>query len=278
MGKYGKIARYLMEDGLVAPGMFVEPEPVDFDMVARAHAADYVRQVFQAKVDPVIAREIGFAVNESVALRARLSAGATLAAGRLALQSGIATSTAGGSHHARHEQGAGFCVLNDVAIATHNLLAVGEVEHVLVLDCDVHQGDGTAEIFGHDHRVTTISIHSEKNYPVRKVASNLDVGLADDTDDAAYLYALAETLEKTEALPQPDLVFYNAGVDVHREDRLGRLAMTDRGIAQRDRNVISHFLARGVSVAAVQGGGYSNDVDAVARRHTIIHHVAAEFA
>lgn len=278
MGKYGKIARYLMEDGLVAPGMFVEPEPVDFDMVARAHAADYVRQVFQAKVDPVIAREIGFAVNESVALRARLSAGATLAAGRLALQSGIATSTAGGSHHARHEQGAGFCVLNDVAIATHNLLAVGEVEHVLVLDCDVHQGDGTAEIFGHDHRVTTISIHSEKNYPVRKVASNLDVGLADDTDDAAYLYALAETLEKTEALPQPDLVFYNAGVDVHREDRLGRLAMTDKGIAQRDRNVISHFLARGVSVAAVQGGGYSNDVDAVARRHTIIHHVAAEFA
>lgn len=278
MGKYGKIARYLMEDGLVTPGMFVEPEPVDFDMVARAHAADYVRQVFQAKVDPVIAREIGFAVNESVALRARLSAGATLAAGRLALQSGIATSTAGGSHHARHEQGAGFCVLNDVAIATHNLLAVGEVEHVLVLDCDVHQGDGTAEIFGHDHRVTTISIHSEKNYPVRKVASNLDVGLADDTDDAAYLYALAETLEKTEALPQPDLVFYNAGVDVHGEDRLGRLAMTDRGIAQRDRNVISHFLARGVSVAAVQGGGYSNDVDAVARRHTIIHHVAAEFA
>ncbi len=235
------------------------------------------RQVFTANVEPAISREIGFDVNPSVAMRARLSSGATLAAARLALQEGVATSTAGGSHHAGRDQGRGFCVFNDVAIAAANLIADGDARQIMIVDCDVHQGDGTAEIFAGNDRVTTISIHNEKNYPARKKPSDLDLGLADGLEDAGYLKLLAEALEQASDFPKPDVVFYNAGVDVHRDDRLGRLSMSDEGIVRRDRAVISYFTKKGIPVAAVQGGGYSNDVEAVARRHTIIHHVAAEF-
>lgn len=271
------IAQYLMEDGLISPGEFLVPEPIEFDTAAHAHSAAYVRQVFTANVEPAISREIGFDVNSSVAMRARLSSGATLAAARLALQRGVATSTAGGSHHAGRDQGRGFCVFNDVAIAAANLIAAGDARQIMVFDCDVHQGDGTAEIFAGNDRVTTISIHNEKNYPVRKKPSDLDLGLADGLEDDGYLWELHQVLEQAAAFPRPDIVFYNAGVDVHREDRLGRLSLTDEGIARRDRAVLKHFIAQGIPVAAVQGGGYSNDVEAVARRHTIIHHVAAGF-
>jgi len=277
MGKYGMIAKMLVGDGLLHQTDFIVPEPVEFDMASRAHDARYVRQVFTASVDPLINREIGFDVNESVSKRARLSSGATLLAGRLALDTGIATSTAGGSHHARYNQGAGFCVFNDVAIASANLIAEGEVKSILVFDCDVHQGDGTAAIFSGDRQVTTVSIHSEKNYPVRKKASDIDVGLADKTGDEEYLEILAETLDRAIGICKPDLVFYNAGVDPHENDRLGRLSLTSDGLARRDRAVIGFFRARRIPVAAVQGGGYSDELEEVARRHTIIHHVANEF-
>ena len=278
MGKYGLIAQYLMEDGLAHPGGFVIPEPVEFDMAAHAHDPSYVAQVFQANVDTRISREIGFDINQSVSTRARLSSGATLLAGQLALDNGLATSTAGGSHHARRNQGAGFCVFNDVAIATANLLSQGMVNRVLIFDCDVHQGNGTAEIFFNDHRVKTVSIHGEKNYPTRKIASDLDIGLPDGTGDQPYLETLSSALEQSIREFQPDLVFYNAGVDPHHEDRLGRLSLSNDGLEQRDRTVIRFFRERGIALAGVQGGGYSNDIEAVARRHTIIHHVAAEFA
>lgn len=278
MGKYGLIARFLTEDGLVGPGEFIVPEPIEFDQAARAHDAEYVRQVFTASVDGRIAREIGFDISPAVAMRARLSSSASLLAGRIALERGIATSTAGGSHHARRAQGAGFCVFNDVGIAAANLLAAGDAKRVLVLDCDVHQGDGTADIFHGEDRVATVSIHSEKNYPVRKVASDLDVGLPDDIGDEAYLEIVEDTLPKALSFGKPDLVYYNAGVDPHENDRLGRLALSDEGLAQRDRTVIAFFRAHKVPVVCVQGGGYSSDAAQAARRHTIIHHVAAEFA
>ncbi|MCB1386956.1 MAG: histone deacetylase [Nitratireductor sp.] len=278
MAKYGLIARYLVEDGLLAASDFVQPEPVEFDQAARAHDPAYVRQVFDARVDGRIAREIGFDVSPAVARRARLSSGASLAAGRLALALGIATSTAGGSHHARRTQGAGFCVFNDVAIAAANLIAGGEARRILVFDCDVHQGDGTADIFRGDRRVVTVSIHNEKNYPLRKIASDLDVGLPDHVRDDAYLETVQDTLDRALAFGLPDLVFYNAGVDPHGDDRLGRLALTDEGLARRDRAVIGFFRQRAIPVACVQGGGYSSDVAEIARRHTIVHHVAAEFA
>ncbi len=278
MGKYGAIIRLLRQDGLISDAQSLQPEAIEFDAATHAHTADYVRQVFASNVDPLIVREIGFPVNETVSRRARLSAAATLLAGRTALERGVATSTAGGSHHARRQKGAGFCVFNDVAIASTNLLASGDVRHIMVFDCDVHQGDGTAEIFTGESRVTTISIHNQKNYPVRKVPSDLDINLADGIEDQAYLNTLADTLERSTSFATPDLVFYNAGVDPHRDDRLGRLALSDDGLARRDRTVLRFFRDRSIPVTAVQGGGYSTDVETVARRHTIIHHVASEFA
>lgn len=278
MGKYGLIARLLIEDGLLTPQDFIIPDPIEFDQAGYAHSADYVRQVFQANLDPAITKDIGFAVNESVSMRARLSSGATLLAGKIALDKGIATSTAGGSHHARRNQGAGFCVFNDVAIAAKNLIASGDAKHILIFDCDVHQGDGTADIFKSDANVTTISIHNEKNYPTRKIASDLDIGLEDNLGDGAYLETIDIALSRAFEFTKPDLVFYNAGVDPHHKDRLGRLSLSDDGLRLRDRAVIKHFREQNIPIAAVQGGGYSYDVDEVARRHTIIHHVAAEFA
>ncbi|MEZ5871638.1 MAG: histone deacetylase [Nitratireductor sp.] len=278
MEKYARVAEILVEDGIAGPGDFHVPGPAPGQWIALAHDRNYVDQVFNANVPASITRLIGFDVNESVAARARHASAGTILTARLALECRIACSTAGGSHHARRTHGAGFCVFNDVGVAASLLLAEGEINQAMVFDCDVHQGDGTAEIFASDPRVTTVSIHSQKNYPVRKEISDLDVGLADNTGDEAYLEALDETLARLSGFPQPDLVFYNAGVDPHVEDRLGRLALSDSGLTERDRRVIRHFLDKGVAVAGVLGGGYSSDIETVARRHTILHRVARDFA
>jgi acetoin utilization deacetylase AcuC-like enzyme len=158
------------------------------------------------------------------------------------------------------------------------MLASGEIGSALIFDCDVHQGDGTAEIFSQETRVLTVSMHAEKNFPARKESSDIDVGLPDDTGDAAYLEVLGETLRRALDLMRPDIVFYNGGVDPHRDDRLGRLALSDVGLRERDRRVIGFFRDRNIPVAGVMGGGYSRDIAAVAGRHAILHEVAAEFA
>ncbi|RNC96463.1 MAG: histone deacetylase [Oricola sp.] len=279
MGKYARLAEVLIEDGLAAPGTFIVPAPAPRDWVKLAHDDTYVDQVYAFDVPRAIEREIGFEVTKRTSLRAQCATTGTVMAARLALEHGIACNTAGGSHHARHAQGAGFCTFNDVAVAARLLLADGEVSSALVLDLDVHQGDGTAEIFAADARVFTASIHAEKNYPVRKKASDFDLGLPDGVGDSAYLKTLALALEELRGrVPSPDIVFYNAGVDVHGEDRLGRLALTNHGIERRERMVISHFRMRGIPVCGVIGGGYSRDVDALARRHALLHHVADEFS
>ena len=278
MEKYARVAEILVEDGIVGPGDFHMPGPAPSQWVALAHDQSYVDQVFAASVVGEISRLIGFDVNESVAERARHASAGTVMTARLALEHGIACSTAGGSHHAKRAHGAGFCVFNDVGVAASLLLAEGAIGQAMVFDCDVHQGDGTAEIFSSEPRVTTISIHSQKNYPVRKEISDLDVGLADDTGDDDYLEILDTTLARLGDFPTPDLVFYNAGVDPHADDRLGRLSLSDAGIVERDRRVISYFRERGIAVAGVLGGGYSSDIEVIARRHTILHRVAAEFA
>ncbi|WP_306120028.1 MULTISPECIES: histone deacetylase [unclassified Roseitalea] len=279
MRKYARLAEVLIEEGLAAPGTFIVPGPAPAAWVKLAHEAAYVDQVFAAAVPEQVGREIGFEVNERTALRARCATTGTVMAARLALECGIACNTAGGSHHARRAQGAGFCTFNDVAVAALVLLAAGEIANALVVDLDVHQGDGTAEIFAGDDRVFTASLHAQKNYPVRKQVSDFDLGLPDAMEDAAYLKTLALALEELRGrVPAPDIVFYNAGVDVHRDDRLGRLSLTDHGLEARERMVIAHFRARGVPVCGVIGGGYDRDIDALARRHATLHRVAAEFA
>ena len=185
---------------------------------------------------------------------------------------------AGGSHHGQRATGAGFCVFNDVAVAARALHAEGAIRRALVIDLDVHQGDGTAECLALDPDLFTFSVHAEKNYPVRKIPSDLDVSLADGLEDAAYLDVLAAHVPRLLDALKPDLVFYNAGVDPHRDDRLGRLALTDEGLRGRDRFVVGEARRRRVPLVAVVGGGYADDLDALARRHAIVFEAMAEMA
>ncbi|MCQ0987844.1 histone deacetylase family protein [Jiella marina] len=277
MSKFTRLARILVEDGVVGASGFHIPAPALPGWLRLAHDARYVDQVLFQAVPPAMEKAIGFQVDERVAMRSRCATGGTVLTARLALAEGIACNTAGGSHHARREGGAGFSVFNDVAVAASVLIADGDVDRVLVVDCDVHQGDGTARIFAGEPRVFTLSLHAEHNYPAEKAVSDMDVGLPDRTDDGGYHAVLSDALEAAFDRSSPDLVFFNAGVDPHRDDRLGRLSLSDSGLAERDRQVFGFFRERDIPVAAVIGGGYSRDIDALARRHSIVHRVATEF-
>ncbi|HEY8565459.1 MAG TPA: histone deacetylase [Beijerinckiaceae bacterium] len=277
MRKYGRLAEVLVEEGLVPEG-FVVPEPAPRDIIALAHDGLYVDQVLACAVPQEIERRIGLPVDAGVVRRACTSAGGTLLAGRLALRHGMAGTAAGGSHHGQRATGAGFCVFNDVAIAAKALQAEGAVERVLVIDLDVHQGDGTADCLSGDPDLFTFSVHAEKNYPYRKIPSDLDVGLPDAMEDEAYLAVLSAHVPRLLDALQPDLVFYNAGVDPHRDDKLGRLALSDEGLAARERYVVGEVRRRGVPLCAVIGGGYSADVEALSRRHALVFRAMATYA
>jgi acetoin utilization deacetylase AcuC-like enzyme len=278
MSKYGYLRLGLERRGLMAPGSWLAPAPASPAMLHLAHDVGYVERCLTLALSPEEVRRIGLPQTEQVVCRARLAAaGATLAA-RLALEHGIACNGAGGSHHAGPAGGSGYCVFNDVAVAALTLLAEGRVGRVMVIDTDVHQGDGTATIFAGDPRVFTLSIHAERNFPARKARSDLDVGLDDGTMDGAYIAALGDALRAAFALFSPDLVFFNAGVDVHMEDRLGRLALSDRGLRARDRLVLSHVRARRLPVVGVLGGGYAADPAIVAERHAVLFEEAAALA
>ncbi|MDH6230429.1 acetoin utilization deacetylase AcuC-like enzyme [Mesorhizobium soli] len=276
MGKYRLLMEILNERGL-ANGNLHPAEPAPSSLLGVAHDPRYVEQVIACAVPERIERDIGFPVSARVSRRAQLAAGGTMLAAKQALRHGIACNTAGGSHHARHLQGAGFCTFNDVAVAALALLADEPDMKILVVDLDVHQGDGTADILRSEPRVFTFSMHGERNYPTRKIASDLDIALPDRTGDDAYLETLLETLPKLSSIARWDLVFFNAGVDPHAEDRLGRLSLSDEGLRRRDLAVIRHFREQGVPVCGVIGGGYSRDVPALARRHAILFEVASAF-
>lgn len=285
MRKFRALAQTLIADGLVmesGPGGFHVPAPAPESWLALAHSRMYVDQVLNGTLPVSVARDIGFpldnaAAGRAVAYRGRCATAGTVLTATLALEHGLACNTAGGSHHARFEQGAGFCVFNDVGVAIRVLQADHRINTALIIDLDVHQGDGTALMFADDAQIMTVSMHAERNYPHPKVSSDIDVALPDAMEDAAYLARLTALLADLPSRIQPDIVFYNAGVDPHVEDRLGRLKLTDEGLRQRDRLVLSHCTARGWPVACVIGGGYSRDIASLGRRHSIIHHVAREF-
>ncbi|MBX3572678.1 MAG: histone deacetylase [Mesorhizobium sp.] len=278
MGKYRLLMEALASRGLATDANLRTPATPEPSWLKLAHAPDYVDQVLSSTVPPAIEKEIGFPVSERVSRRAQMAVAGTVLAARLALSHGIACNTAGGSHHARRAHGAGFCTFNDVAVAARLLLKEGKVRRVLVVDVDVHQGDGTAEIFADEPRVFTFSMHARSNYPARKVPSDLDLALADRTGDEAYLERLAAMLPVLMEYSRPDIVFYNAGVDPHRDDKLGKLALSDEGLRLRDRMTMTFFRARRVPVCGVIGGGYSNDVPALAERHAILFEEAALLA
>ncbi len=274
MQKYSRLAEILRARGLVPDG-FVTPEPADAALLAGAHDRAYVEAVLTAQVPRAIERAIGLPVTEAVVARSRASSGGTLRAARLALEHGLAGSTAGGSHHARRRGGAGFCVFNDVAVAALALKREGRIRRALVVDLDVHQGDGTADCLAREPDLFTLSVHCERNYPTDKVPGDLDIGLPDGLGDAAYLAVLEARLPPLVEGFAPDLIFYNAGVDPHRDDRLGRLDLTDDGLLARDRFVVGLAMSKKIPLCAVIGGGYGRDVDAIAARHAFVFEAMA---
>jgi acetoin utilization deacetylase AcuC-like enzyme len=274
MEKFRRLAEVLVEQGLAEAGGFHTPDFADFDLIAGVHDPVYVRQLFDVAAPPAVERRIGLPMTRAVVDRARAATAGTLLTARLALNGGLACNCAGGSHHAARDYGSGFCLFNDVAVASTALLHEGAVARILVVDVDVHQGDGTAFIFEHEPAVFTFSIHGAKNFPARKARSDLDIELADGVGDDDYLAALSDVLPGLLTGARPDLVFYNAGVDPHADDRLGRLALSDEGLTRRDTYVLETCLASGVPVAGVIGGGYDPDIDKLARRHAILHRSA----
>jgi acetoin utilization deacetylase AcuC-like enzyme len=262
--KYGAVM-----DILRAEGDLLEhrPEPMPIRWLEAAHDPAYVASVLTASVSAAVERRIGFAVTPDVARRAQVSPGGTWLAARLALDHGYAANAAGGSHHALPDSGAGYCVFNDLAVAALRLVGEGRVHRILIVDCDVHQGDGTAVILAGHPDIATLSIHSDKNFPARKARSTCDVALPDGTGDEAYLAALLPALDTIIDRTRPDLLVYQAGVDVHANDKLGRLSLTDDGIAARDTQVAGTAARLGIPLASAMGGGYGDDVMTVARRH-----------
>lgn len=278
MSKYGCLRELLIARGLLSPGGYVAPKAASAAQIAMAHDASYVDRVFSMTLEAHEVRRIGLEQSERLVERVRLSSAGTLLAGWLALGNGIAANGAGGSHHAAVAHGAGYCIFNDVAVAIRNLQAQSAIRRAMVIDADVHQGDGTAEIFADDPSVFTVSIHADKNFPARKQVSDIDLGLPDGTGDAEYLAALEGLLARAFDACDPEIVFYNAGVDVHGDDRLGRLALSDEGIRARDRAILGAVTERGHPVVGVLGGGYAPDPEILARRHLIMFEEAARIA
>lgn len=263
--KNGLIRDLLREEGKRIA--WAVPEPMPRRWIEAVHDPDYVAQVLSASVPREKERRIGFPVTRAVAERAQAVPGGTWAAAKLALDHRFAANTAGGSHHALGDTGAGYCVFNDLAIAAVRLIEEGDATSVIVVDCDVHQGDGTAALLAGRPGIATYSIHAEKNFPVRKARSTLDVGLPDGIGDDAYIERLEQTLVPLLDACRPDLILYQAGVDPFADDRLGRLSLTLDGLVRRERLIARLAVERSVSLASTVGGGYGDDDLAIARRH-----------
>lgn len=274
MRKYSLVAELLAAQGY----SFERPDHASQYALERAHDPTYVHAVLTSSLDAKSARRVGFEMTPAIAARTRASVGGTILAARRAIETGCAVNLAGGSHHADYRGGAGFCVFNDVAVAALHFLDQGEVERVAVIDLDVHHGDGTALIFANDPRVFTASLHCEDNWPRTKPPSDLDIGLPKGTADLAYLEAARRLTDQTLEQSKPDLVFYNAGVDPHADDRLGLFDLTDQGLRARDTLVAEACAGRGIPLIGVLGGGYSKDARAVAYRHTFLVEAMLEIA
>lgn len=278
IAKFGRVYELLLEERLVTTATVHVPEPADRDLIALVHSRPYVDSFIDGTIGDHALRRIGLPWSEGLARRTRHAVGGTLLTARLALEHGIACNTAGGTHHAHPSYGSGFCIFNDLAVTAAALLKERLVERVLVVDLDVHQGDGTAAAFAGESRVFTFSMHCASNFPFRKTAGDCDVPLADGTGDNDYLRRLASVLPRLLDEQKPDLVLYDAGVDVFSGDRLGRLNLTLSGIAARDEYVFACCRSADIPIAAVIGGGYDQDIDALAHRHCTMHRAAWNIA
>ena len=277
MAKFKLLHQLLLERNLVQSQQIHRPLSISRRDLETVHQRDYHRAFCRGSLSREDQRRIGLPATRPLVHRTWLAVGGTLLTARLALDAGLACHLAGGTHHAHPGFGSGFCIFNDCAVAAAVLLMQNVVQQVLIVDLDVHQGDGTAACFQTDPRVFTLSVHAQSNFPLRKVSSDLDIPLEDQTDDATYLAAIGDQLPHLLDRLHPDLVLYNAGVDPHRDDRLGRLCLSDQGLLHRDRLVIDACLRRNIPVATVIGGGY-DELAPLVERHALIFRAAVEQA
>jgi len=276
MPKFGKLYELLKSDRVATPEQFHTPKHPPTEWIELVHTPDYVQAYCEGTLEPKAQRRIGLPWSAALVNRTCTAVGGTILTAQLALKYGLACNTAGGTHHAFPSYGSGFCIFNDLAIAARVLQQLGLARKILILDLDVHQGDGTAFIFQDDKSIFTFSMHCEVNFPGTKQKSDLDVPLPVGMDDDAYLQTLAKYLPDLLSGFQPDLVLYDAGVDPHAGDRLGKLSLTDMGIYRREMQVLTTCVAAGYPVASVIGGGYADDLDALIYRHSLLHRAASE--
>jgi acetoin utilization deacetylase AcuC-like enzyme len=260
MPKYRLLRARLMEEHILAPDELAESEVIDRASLLLAHTPEYLDAVFSGTLPPAEQRRLGFGWSEALLARSRASVFGTLAASRAALVDGVAGNLGGGTHHAHADRGAGFCVFNDIAVAARALQREGLIERALVVDLDVHQGDGTAAIFEGDESVFTFSMHGAKNFPFRKQRSSLDVELPDGCGDSEYLAALEQNLPVVVDRSRPDILFFQAGVDPLESDTLGRLDLSLAGLRLRDRMVALAAHEQGIPLVLTLGGGYANPI------------------
>jgi acetoin utilization deacetylase AcuC-like enzyme len=267
MAKYARLRDRVLAQGIIAPADLHAADAASEADLLRCHTPDYVRRVREGELTAFEQRRIGFPWSPALARRSVRTVGATILACRAALEDGVSANLAGGTHHAFADHGEGYCVFNDAAVAARAMQAEGRARRVVILDCDVHQGNGTAALLRGDARLFTFSIHGEKNYPVRKEQSDLDIELPDGTTDARYLALAEEGARRAISASGADLAIYLAGADPYEGDRLGRMKVSKAGLAERDRLIFGLCRAAGLPVAVVMAGGYADDIDDIVDIH-----------
>lgn len=274
MGKFEGLYRYVLEQGIIAESDIIEPGMVDMANLVSVHTHRYAEGIMTGNLERKELRRLGLPWSYRLAVRSRLAVQGTINAALMALQDGIAGNLAGGTHHAMPDYGEGFCVFNDVAVAIKVLQQSMWARKILVIDCDVHQGNGTAEIFRDNPDVFTFSIHGENNYPFKKPPSSLDIGLPDGTGDNEYLTVLQDALDMIFNRFDPDLVFYLGGIDPLESDHLGRLALTLNGLRDRDRLVIEKVIKHDKPLVLLLSGGYAPSLKETVEAHALMFTIA----
>ena len=272
--KFSALAEYLLQNNIVKK--FYIPKECSLETLSKSHSIEYINNIKNKTLDRKSQVRIGFPINDSVVKRSFLATGGTVLASKLALDFKLSCNTAGGSHHAGYDYGAGYCVFNDVAVAANYIKFKKKIKRILILDLDVHQGNGNSEIFKKDKDIFTFSMHCKSNYPAKKSESDLDIELKDNLEDKQYLQILKENLIKLNKY-KFDYVFYIAGVDVHFQDKLGKLKLSDLGIYKRDEMVIENFFSKKIPLCGVLGGGYNKNFDKLVELHAMLHRNCKKF-
>jgi len=278
MEKYELIPQQLLLENVAEQDQFFEPEKLTMSQLEQTHCSSFLNKLESLSLTRKEIRDIGFPVSKSLIERGKVISGGTYQCAQYALEHGLALNIAGGTHHSFRDRGEGFCIYNDFAIAANLLLNTRQIKQVLIVDLDVHQGNGTAALFKDNPNVFTFSMHGKKNYPLRKEISDMDIALPDQAGDDLYLSNLKKSLATAIDLSKPDIIMYLSGVDILKTDKLGRLAVTKKGCFERDRFIFKNCFQRGIPVTVSMGGGYSEKLADIVDAHTNTFKAAAEFS